>query len=435
MDIHQTATHIEQITGWNDLESLLPPGWREMAVATNALKGLRKDKSPDNFLHVLLLHFACGMSLRETAVTAKLSNLGDFSDVALLKRIRKSEGFLKALCQSMFGAVRLNADLKNYHIRLVDGTTIKEPGQFGTLWRLHYSFSLPDMSCDGFKLTQASGKGSAEGLWQYEAKPNDIIVGDRAFCNAKGIGHVVGNGGHVCVRWNSGALNLLEGDGRTPFDAVGFLRKLQVPGACAEHDVSFAVDGKVIQCRFCAVRKDNASIALAHKRLKAEASRKQTRLRKSTLLVNEYVIVITTLPGEAFPLKSILEIYRLRWQVELVFKRFKSIARLGALPKYTDSSARAWLYGKMLVALLVEKLCARLGAFSPWRHAIGEAGGAEEAGGKELVDRIQILAARSCQMDNAIFWDGPAEGEMEDDQRRTSPVSTKEKIPARKPDF
>lgn len=409
MDIHQTATLLEQITGWDDLVNLLPSNWREIARATNALKGLRQDKSADNFLHVLLLHFACGMSLRETTVVSKLSNLGDFSDVALLKRIRKSEDFLKALCQSMFGEVRLNADLQNCHIRLVDGTSIKEPGQFGTLWRFHYSFSLPDMSCDGLKLTQASGEGSAEGFWQYEVKPNDLMVGDRAYSNAIGINHVVSNGGHVCVRWNSAALNLLESDGKTPFGVADFLKKLQIPGACAEHDVSFAVDNKVIQCRFCAVRKNDASIALTRRRLKAEASKRQTVLKELTLLVNDYVIIITTLPREAFPMKSIFEVYRLRWQIELVFKRFKSISHLGALPKYTDSSARAWLYGKMLIALIIEKLCAQLGAFSPWRHAIGE------TGGTELVDRIQILAAQSGQMADALFRDECTDGEMEND--------------------
>ena len=45
------------------------------------------------------------------------------------------------------------------------------------------------MACDGFKLTQASGQGSAEGLWQYGVKPNDIMACDRAFCNARGINH------------------------------------------------------------------------------------------------------------------------------------------------------------------------------------------------------------------------------------------------------
>jgi hypothetical protein len=60
----------------------------------------------------------------------------------------------------------------------------------------------------------------------------------------------------------------------------------------------------------------------------------------------------------------------LRWQVELVFKRFKQIAQLGHLPKNDPQSARAWLYGKMLVALLVEKLIAHARSISPWGYPL-----------------------------------------------------------------
>jgi|ERR1700691_123844 hypothetical protein len=52
---------------------------------------------------------------------------------------------------------------------------------------------------------------------------------------------------------------------------------------------------------------------------------------------------------------SLREWYRVRWQIELTFKRFKSLAQLGHLPKYDDQSSRAWLYGKLLVALLTQK--------------------------------------------------------------------------------
>jgi IS4 transposase len=58
--------------------------------------------------------------------------------------------------------------------------------------------------------------------------------------------------------------------------------------------------------------------------------------------------------------------YRLRWQIELVFKRFKQIAKLGHLPKHDDESAQAWLYGKLFIALLAEKLIDQARAISPW---------------------------------------------------------------------
>ena len=55
------------------------------------LKGLHKDKSAEKLLRVLLLRPGCGHSLRETVVRARKANLRQLSDVALLKRLRKSK--------------------------------------------------------------------------------------------------------------------------------------------------------------------------------------------------------------------------------------------------------------------------------------------------------------------------------------------------------
>ena len=82
------------------------------------------------------------------------------------------------------------------------------------------------------------------------------------------------------------------------------------------------------------------------------------------------MIVFTTFPAAEFPGAEVLEWYRLRWQVELVFKRFKSLAELGHLPKHDEESAKAWLYGKLLVALLVEKLIGHATAVSPWGYRL-----------------------------------------------------------------
>ncbi len=50
---------------WELLLRFFPPGWEALASESGALKGLRKDKSPENLLRVLLLHLGCGHSLRE----------------------------------------------------------------------------------------------------------------------------------------------------------------------------------------------------------------------------------------------------------------------------------------------------------------------------------------------------------------------------------
>ena len=125
--------------------------------------------------------------------------------------------------------------------------------------------------------------------------------------------------------------------------------------------------------RVCAVRKTNEAIAAAQAKIRKTAQRKQSQVKPETLRFARYVVVFTTYPPEEFTAADVLEWYRLRWQVELVFKRFKSLARLGHLPKYDDDSAQAWLYGKLLVALLVEKVLRHARAVSPWGYDVAPA--------------------------------------------------------------
>lgn len=123
---------------WELLLSFLPNDWQGLAHDTGALKGLRKDKSAENLLRTLLIHLGCGHSLRETVVRAKKANLADLSDVALLKRLRKSKDWLRALCLQLFReqGVAVSAD-GGFQIRAFDATTVQEPGKTGALWRIH----------------------------------------------------------------------------------------------------------------------------------------------------------------------------------------------------------------------------------------------------------------------------------------------------------
>ena len=91
----------------------------------------------------------------------------------------------------------------------------------------------------------------------------------------------------------------------------------------------------------------------------------------------QYVIQFTTVPERNWRDEAVLEWYRSRWQVELVFKRFKSLAQLGCLPKYDDDSAKAWMCGKLVAALLVKKLIHHASALSPWGYALGPAATAQ----------------------------------------------------------
>ncbi len=352
---------------WDVLVSLFPKDWQKEAEKTRALKGLRKNKSVEDLLRTLMIHLACGYSLRETAVRARHAKLADMSDVALMKRLRKSRDWLAALCLSMFqdrGICLQGND--DFEVRLFDATNIKEPGKTGSLWRIHYSVRVPSLRCDFFKVSPAEGKGTGESLKQYSIQSGDHIIADRGYSTASGIEHVALNKGHIMVRMSPHNIEVMDSAGK-PMRWKDRLGEITDSGHVRSWPVYIpGARGKHIPGRICAIRKTEEAIRQAHKSLHRRASKKGQQLQPETLLYAQYVIVFTTFPESRFSATEVMRWYRLRWQIELVFKRFKQIAQLGHLPKHDDESAQAWLYGKLFIALLAEKLIAQARAISPW---------------------------------------------------------------------
>ena len=351
---------------WDVLATFLPEDWRRLASETGALKGLRKDKSADGLLRVLLMHVACGHSLRETAVRARRAGLADLSAVALMKRLRKSGDWLRALCVALFEerGVALSASA-GFEVRAFDATVVSEPGRTGSRWNVHYSVRLPSLTCDHLSVTPATGAGTGESFARFPVHRGDFVLGDAGYSTARGIAHVASCRGYVTVRVNTGSLRFTSPDG-TPFDLLAATASLERPGVPRSWAVATAGNAPPVAGRVCAVRKSDTAVALAHAKLRRQASKSGKRLQPDTLEYAKCIILFTTFPESRFEAAAVLDWYRIRWQVELVFKRFKSLAKLGHLPKHDDASAKAWLYGKLFTALLVEKLIRHAGAVSPW---------------------------------------------------------------------
>jgi Transposase DDE domain len=195
-------------------------------------------------------------------------------------------------------------------------------------------------------------------------------LADRGYCRANGIHFATRNQAYVAIRLNQHGIRLQEEAG-SEFQLPQRLQTIQKTGQIGQWRVLIPLEGSApLPARVCVIRKSQAAIALAQKKLRRRASKTGTELQPETLFYAQYVMIITTFPEQDFPAELILECYRFRWQIELVFKRFKQIVQLGHLPKYDEESAKAWLYGKLFVALLTEKLINHACAVSPWGYRL-----------------------------------------------------------------
>ena len=355
---------------WDYLLTLLPADWQDLAKTSGGVHRLRGATSLSSLLRTLLLHIAHGCSLRTTSVVAKSAGWASMSDVALLKKLRACEGWLCALCAGLLkeSGLRLPPTHRGLRMRLVDSTIIKEPGATGSQWRVLYSLRVPDWQCDFFRLTAAKGAGHGESLKYFSIQRGDCLLADRGFSHLAGIDHVQRNGGSVIVRLNdqNTPLELEPGD---PVRLLDWLGGLAQPGQVGGLRVWLpATKGSTerISARLCAVRKSVEAAVLAGRKLKQRAARKQSALREVTLEHSAWIVVLTTVPQAVLNDMDVLKWYRIRWQIELAFKRLKSLGDVGHLPKRDAASSRAWVYGKLLIALLTEKMQRHAAAFSPW---------------------------------------------------------------------
>lgn len=351
-------------TDWDIVKALLPADWEAGARQCGALRRCRNVASAEILLRLIFLHVAGGLSLRQTVVRAGALGWAKLSDVALLKRLRASANWLESLCWGMWDGADWPEGLeaKARRWRIVDATTAMEPGATGIDWRVHYVVGIPSLVCDYVSVTGVRG---GETLCRIPVRPGDVLLGDRGYSHRAGVAWVLTQGGDVIVRHQGANFPLLDRKGGD-FDLLGALRPLHQhqPGTWP---VRFAQEGRTWDVWLHAVRKSAAAAEQAQEALRRERG---AGLQPQTLELAEYVVVLTSLNPQDVAATHVLALYRGRWQIELVFKRLKSLLGVGELAKYDPASAKAWLQAKLLTALLLERLEREAFLFSPWGYPL-----------------------------------------------------------------
>jgi len=351
---------------WNSLRACLPDSQTLIRLARQHgfLKRVRGLREMEVWLRLLLMHTGCGFTLEETVLFARKFKLARISPVALHKRLCKAGDWLDAITRHLLlglGAPQSSQDDSLIErLYAIDATVLKQLASKGTDWRLHYCVKLSTLRCEHLELTDKRG---AEALTRFALKPGQIALVDRGYCRRAEVAHVLEAGAHLIVRYAPSNFPLLDKQGRR-LDVLAWLRTLRGHRG-SERKAYFEHQGKRSEVRLCAMRMDKGSAAKALRRLKRKSQKSGTQARAQTKEMSEYIMVLTTLQGREYTAAKVLNIYRWRWQVELVFKGLKSLLGMGNAPKRNAKSARAWIQGKIITALLVEHAMKEGGGFSP----------------------------------------------------------------------
>jgi hypothetical protein len=346
---------------WAYVLGLLPPDLDKLASDTGAIQRKRSVASAQQLLRLALAYAAADWSFRQTAAMASFMGGAKISDVAVLQRLRKSPEFLRAVISALLARRLDSAPRAPLSVCLVDASSISSPGSTGADWRLHLSYDLEQQRVLEIEVTKAS---VGESLTRLQVHLDRLYVADRGYGTTPGLVHLLQSGARFVVRITPHNVRLRSPQGG-PLKVIEWLHGLPeaTPG---EHAVR--IEGFEEPLRLIAIRKSPPAAERARRVAEREGKRKGATVRPETLVLAGYVLVLTNCPQ--YSPEQILDTYSFRWQIELAFKRFKSLLHLDQLRARDPALAQAYLLAKVLAALLVEELTVRGPAFSPWGYQL-----------------------------------------------------------------
>lgn len=347
-------------SGWRALLRRLPASLDlgASARATNAFRRARGLDGVETLLRLILIYAGSALSLRGTAAWAQAAGLADISDVALLNRLRGAGAWLAQIAAALLTQAarqRVRGPIAGRRVRLIDATSFCGPGPRGAEWRVHADYDLGQSALIGFEITDNRG---AESLGRFIPERGDIFVGDRIYSQIAGPLHDIRtSGADFLVRRGLGGCTLTAPDG-TAIDLTAILAGLR-DGRIVERAVRVPIGEDVapLHARLVIQRLPRHKASQARQRAARAAEGKASLV---SLDAAEFVILLTSLDRRDFPARRVLNLYRLRWQIELAFKRLKSILHLDDLQAKDKRLVRTCLAAKLVIALLTEDLVAEI---------------------------------------------------------------------------
>jgi len=274
-------------------------------------------------------------------------NLADLGAPALYFRVRDAEGFLEEVLSELLRGVGLQS-----RVRIADATSVCGPKSKWTDQRAHVCYD-PDLELPVFvEITDRFGGEHSE---RHPLGEGTFFLGDRAYGYEREVVPVLRAGGRFLVRVEPCSNRFQDEQGRR-------------------------LDTGTLEAELCQ--------CLTHKERVVYLPERKERLRLVGALTPEGkpAYLLTNVPQEELPTEQMRELYRTRWQIELFFKRMKTILDMDELRTREGPTARSWLLAKFILAILLVRLEQEL--FSPRRAYLQRL---EEISGR-AVEHLALVA-------------------------------------------
>jgi len=299
----------------------LPQGFEQAASETGALTRRREIKSASDLLRLVFLYVAQGLSYLEVSVIAKVKGFAQISDVGFMKRFAKCGEYIEWLLEGLIPQATAHykkpQKFEEYDIKALDASVVTSGGKVRITHRLHFAIEIFKLKSDQFKITSQK---TGESLTNFAIKPNDLFLADRAYGTKTSMEHCFLGGGNFVFRIRKNAFDIYDKNG-VKLDLITRLRRMNPKKTLKLKCFFVNSQNELTPICICAMQKPKDRV---------------DEPEDDKEFMNNFIVVATSILSKSITSKDILDLYRLRWQVELYFKRLKSLMGFGDIPNKTE---------------------------------------------------------------------------------------------------
>lgn len=190
------------------------------------------------------------------------------------------------------------------------------------------------------------------------ADRGDLVLADMGYFKVKTFRQHHDNGVFFLSRFLVGTTIRAAGTDAA-MDLVNVLKSFT--GDFVEKDVLLgSVRNEQTPCRLICMRVNEQAANKRRRKMFKKAGEDGRTPSKAHLDMCDWTLLITNAPASLLPAAMAYHLYRVRWQIELIFKQFKSVMRIHKSDTGNENRLRCELYGKMIMAVLIHRVHARL---------------------------------------------------------------------------
>ncbi|MEA3350711.1 MAG: IS4 family transposase [Chloroflexota bacterium] len=205
-----------------------------------------------------------------------------------------------------------------------------------------------------------------------EIGPKDLVLVDLGYFGGTAFAIIQSKGAFILSRLKSNVKiyqkNEETGD-LEEFDLVEFVKNIDKSQTEVEVEVYLkAKDDEAIKLRLIIEQVPEKVKSQRLRKLNKKNNKKGRQTKKITKILQGFNLHITNAPSEAIPKRVVRQFYAIRWQIELIFKSWKSNFQLDKITGRRPERIKCMIYAKLLFIFITTKII-RLACIYTWNNS------------------------------------------------------------------